>query len=97
MRPLFRRWLEPFRDLDAETITIANTFGTDHTSFDAVGLPGFQFLQDPHDYFSRTHHSNEDVLDRIQPEDLKQASVILAALVYDAATLNERLPRKPVE
>jgi Zn-dependent M28 family amino/carboxypeptidase len=97
VRPLFRRWLEPFRDLDAETLTDANTMGTDHLSFDAIGLPGFQFIQDPLDYGSRTHHTNEDVLDRIQPEDLKQASVILAAFAYDAANLDEKLPRKPTE
>ena len=97
VRPLFRRWLEPFRDLDAETLTIANTGGTDHQSFDAVGLPGFQFIQDPLDYGSRTHHSNEDVLDRIQPDDLKQAAVILAAFAYDAATVDQKLPRKPTE
>jgi carboxypeptidase Q len=97
LRPLFRGWLEPFRDLAAETITVANTAGTDHLSFDAVGLPGFQFIQDPLDYGSRTHHSNEDVLDRIQPEDLKQISVILAAFAYDAANLDQKLPRKAVD
>jgi hypothetical protein len=97
LRPLFRRWLEPFRDLAAETITTSNTSGTDHLSFDAIGLPGFQFIQDPLDYGSRTHHTNEDVLDRIQPEDLKQAAVILAAFAYDAAILDEKLPRKPTE
>jgi hypothetical protein len=97
VRPLFRRWLEPFRDLDAETLTISNTGGTDHQSFDAIGLPGFQFIQDPLDYGSRTHHSNEDVLDRIQPDDLKQIAVILAAFAYDAATLDQKLPRKPTE
>jgi hypothetical protein len=94
VRPLFRRWLEPFRDLDAETLSLSNTGGTDHGSFDAIGLPGFQFIQDPLDYRSRTHHSNEDVLDRIQPEDLKQAAVILAAFAFDAATAEQRLPRK---
>jgi carboxypeptidase Q len=97
LRPLFRRWLEPFRDLAAETISTSNTSGTDHLSFDAVGLPGFQFIQDPLDYGSRTHHTNEDVLDRILPEDLRQASVILAAFAYDAAMLDEKLPRKPTE
>jgi hypothetical protein len=97
VRPLFRHWLEPFRDLEAETLTIANTGGTDHQSFDAIGLPGFQFIQDPLDYGSRTHHSNEDVLNRIQPDDLKQAAVILAAFAYDAATVDQKLPRKPTE
>ena len=75
----------------------ANTASTDHISFDAIGLPGFQFIQDPLDYGSRSHHTNEDVLDRIQPEDLKQAAVILAAFAYDAATLDQKLPRKPAE
>ncbi len=97
VRPIFRRWLEPFRDLDAETITLSNTGGTDHIPFDAVGLPAFQFIQDPLDYFSRTHHSNEDLLDRIQSEDAKQAATILATFVYNAAMLDERLPRKPAE
>src|SRR5947208_710089 len=73
VRPLFRRWLEPFADLGAETLSLANTTGTDHLSFDAIGLPGFEFIQDPLDYRSRTHHSNEDVFDRIQADDLKQA------------------------
>jgi len=97
LRPLFRRWLEPFRDLDAETITASNTGSTDHISFDAIGLPGFQFIQDPLDYGSRSHHTNEDVLDRVPPEDLKQASVIMAAFAYDAANLDQKLPRKPAE
>ncbi len=97
VRPLFRRWLEPFYDLGAETLTLSNTGGTDHQSFDAIGLPGFQFIQDPIDYFSRTHHSNADVFDRIQPDDLKQAATILAAFVYQTATMDEKLPRKPAD
>jgi hypothetical protein len=95
VRPLFRRWLEPFRDLEADTITLSNTSGTDHGSYDAVGLPGFQFIQDPLDYWSRTHHSNMDVYDRAPAEDLKQAAVVLAAFAYDAAMEKEKLPRKP--
>ena len=67
MRPVFEKWFEPFKDLGAGTIALRNTGGTDHLSFDAVGLPGFQFIQDPLDYFTRTHHSNMDVYDRIQP------------------------------
>ena len=97
VRPLFRRWLRPFLDLEAETLTVANTGGTDHLSFDGIGLPGFQFIQDPLDYSSRTHHSNEDVFDRISAEDLKQAATILAAFVYNTAMLDEKLPRKPAE
>ncbi|GIW88880.1 MAG: hypothetical protein KatS3mg108_3204 [Isosphaeraceae bacterium] len=95
-RPLFRTWLNPFRDMGAATLTISPTFGTDHQAFDAVGLPGFQFIQDPIEYEPRTHHSNQDVFDRIQAEDLKQASVIMAAMVYQAAMADERFPRKPV-
>jgi len=97
LRPLFRRWLAPFGDLDAETISLANTGGTDHISFDAIGLPAFQFIQDPLDYMNRTHHSNEDVLDRIQSEDAKQAATIMAAFVYNAAMLDDPLSRKPAE
>ena len=93
-RPLFRRWLAPFRDLGAETLTFSDTGGTDHISFDTVGLPAFQFIQDPIDYFSRTHHSNMDVYDRVQAEDMKQASVIMAAFVYNAAMLDGAFPRK---
>jgi Zn-dependent M28 family amino/carboxypeptidase len=97
VRPIFRKWLQPFNDLGAETLTYRNTGGTDHLSFDAVGLPGFQFIQDSIDYESRTHHSNEDVFDRIQGDDLKQAATIMAAFLWNAATLDEKLPRKSSE
>jgi len=97
LRPLFRKWLEPLRDLEAETISASNTGGTDHLSFDAIGLPGFQFIQDPLEYGSRTHHSNQDTLDRLVAEDARQASVILAAMVYQAAMADEKLTRKPKE
>jgi carboxypeptidase Q len=96
MRPIFERWFEPFKDLGAGTIAIRDTGGTDHLSFDAVGLPGFQFIQDPLDYSSRTHHSNMDVYDRIQATDLEQAAAIIASMVYNAATRMEKLPRKPL-
>jgi hypothetical protein len=96
-RPIFRAWLAPFRDMGASTITISNTGGTDHLSFDGVGLPGFQFIQDPIEYETRTHHSNMDVFDRIQEDDMKQAAVIMASFVYHAATRDERLPRKPLD
>ena len=96
VRPIFEQWLAPFRDEGASTVTIRNTGGTDHESFDGVGLPGFQFIQDPLDYMSRTHHSNLDTYDRLQPADLMQASAILAAFVYQAAVRPERLPRKPL-
>ncbi|MGH7176343.1 MAG: M20/M25/M40 family metallo-hydrolase, partial [Tepidisphaeraceae bacterium] len=92
--PIFREWLIPFADLGATTVTISNTGGTDHQSFDGIGLPGFQFIQDPIEYNSRTHHSNEDVYDRIQPEDMKQAGTIMAAFLWNAANMEERFPRK---
>src|SRR5260370_33616770 len=94
MRPLFGEWLAPFRDLDVTTISIRNTGGTDHLSFDAVGLPGFQFIQDPLDYMTVTHHSGMDVFDRAVPGDLMQASAIIAAMVYETATREQMLPRK---
>jgi len=96
VRPLFRQWLIPFRDLGAATLSISNTGGTDHLSFDAIGLPGFQFIQDEIEYDSRTHHSNQDVFDRIQADDMKQAATIMAAFIYNAAMQNEKLPRKPM-
>jgi hypothetical protein len=95
VRPIFRKWLGPFREMGATTLTIANTGGTDHQSFDGVGLPGFQFIQDRIDYGTRTHHSNQDVYDRIQADDMKQAAVIMAAFVYNTAMMDEKLPRKP--
>jgi carboxypeptidase Q len=96
MRPVFEAWLAPFRDLGATTVSIRNTGGTDHQSFDAVGLPGFQFIQDRLDYFTRTHHTNMDTYDRLQKGDLMQASAIIASFVYNAATRPEMLPRKPL-
>jgi hypothetical protein len=94
VRPIFRAWLAPFKDRGASTLTLTNTGGTDHLSFDAVGLPGFQFIQDEIEYESRTHHSNMDVYDRLQEDDLKQASMIMATFVYHAAMRDEKLPRK---
>jgi carboxypeptidase Q len=96
MRPIFEKWFEPFKDLGAGTIALRNTGGTDHLSFDAVGLPGFQYIQDPLDYATRTHHSNMDVYDRIQATDLEQAAAIIASMVYNTATRAEKLPRKPL-
>jgi hypothetical protein len=95
-RPIFEAWLAPFADLGATTVTIRDTTGTDHLSFDAVGLPGFQFIQDPVEYGTRTHHSNLDVYDNAQAGDLMQASAILASFVYHAATREQMLPRKPL-
>jgi hypothetical protein len=96
VRPIFEQWLAPFKDEGAGTITIRNTGGTDHLSFDAVGLPAFQFIQDPLDYSSRTHHSELDVYDHAEPGDLMQASAIMATFVYAAANRPEMLPRKPM-
>ncbi len=96
VRPIFEAWMPPFKDLGMTTTSIRNTGGTDHPSFDAVGLPGFQFIQDPIEYDTRTHHSNMDVYDRLQPGDLMQASAIMASFVYNAATRDEMLPRKPL-
>jgi carboxypeptidase Q len=95
VRSLFRQWLMPFKDMGANTLSISNTGGTDHLSFDAIGLPGFQFIQDEIEYDTRTHHSNQDVFDRIQADDMKQAATIMAAFVYNASMRDEKLPRKP--
>jgi carboxypeptidase Q len=95
-RSIFRSWLTAFGDPTAQTITVQNTGGTDHQSFDRVGLPGFQFIQDPLDYDSRTHHYNMDVYERVVPDDMKQAASIMAFFVYNAAMRDEKLPRKPV-
>ncbi len=95
--PIFEAWMQPFKDLGMATLTMRNTGGTDHQSFDAVGIPGFQFIQDPIEYESRTHHSNMDVYDRLLPDDLKQATVIVASFVYNAAMRDQMLPRKPIE
>jgi carboxypeptidase Q len=96
MRPLFEAWLKPFQDLGVTTITIRNTGGTDHESFDAIGLPGFQFIQDPLDYGSVTHHSNMDVYDHAPPGDMMQASAVIASVVYQAANRPAKLPRNPL-
>jgi Zn-dependent M28 family amino/carboxypeptidase len=93
-RPIFSAWLEPFRDLGATTVTASNTGGTDHQSFDGIGLPGFQFIQDPIEYNTRTHHSNMDVYDHLIESDLKQMATIVASLVYHTAQRDARLPRK---
>ena len=94
--PYFRSWLAPFADMGATTLTMQNTGGTDHLSFDRVGLPGFQFIQDEIEYDTRTHHSNQDVFDRIQADDMKQAATIMAAFVYQTAMMDEKMPRKPM-
>ncbi|NRB64061.1 MAG: M20/M25/M40 family metallo-hydrolase [Saprospiraceae bacterium] len=95
--PIFRSWLQPFKDLDANTITLSNTGGTDHLAFDAVGIPGFQFIQDPMAYFARTHHSNMDNLDQLSGADLSQAATIIASFIWHTAQRDERLPRKSLK
>ena len=96
VRPIFRTWLAPFKDMGATTLSLSNTGGTDHLAFDAIGLPGFQFIQDAFEYDTRTHHSNMDVFDRIQADDMKQMSVILAMFVYQTAMMEDKMPRKVV-
>jgi hypothetical protein len=97
VQPIFEAWIHPFKDLGVDTLTMRNTGGTDHLSFDAVGIPGFQFIQDPIEYDTRTHHSNMDVYDRLQFDDLRQIAVIVADFVYNAAMRDQMFPRKPIE
>lgn len=94
VKPVFTQWLEPFNALGAKTVTISNTGGTDHLAFDAVGIPGFQFIQDEIEYDTRTHHTNMDSYDHLIGADLTQAATIVAAFVYNAANRDEKLPRK---
>ena len=95
-RPIFESWFAPFEDLGASTISINNTGSTDHVAFDAVGLPGFQFIQDPLEYFSRTHHSNMDTYERLSEKDMIQSVIIIASLVYNTAMRDKKIPRKPL-
>ena len=94
--PIFTAWLAPFADLGAYTVTLRNTGSTDHVSFDDIGLPGFQFIQDGLDYFTHTHHTNIDTYEHLEAKDMMQASVLMAAFLYDAAMRPEPLPRKPL-
>ncbi len=94
--PIFKDWFAPFADLGASTVTLRNTGSTDHIAFDEVGIPGFQFIQDPLEYGTRTHHTNMDSYDRISSNDLQQASIIVASFVYNTAMRDEKLPRKPL-
>jgi Zn-dependent M28 family amino/carboxypeptidase len=96
VRPILEEWMKPFRDLGMTTLSARNTGGTDHLSFDAVGIPGFQFIQDPMDYETQTHHSNLDVYERVRPDDMKQAALIMASFVYNAAMRDDMMPRKPI-
>src|SRR5476649_609535 len=94
--PIFQQWLAPFKDMGATTVTIANTASTDHAALDAIGIPGFQFIQDPMDYMLRTHHSNQDTYDKMVPDDMKQMATIVASFVYNTAQRDEMIPRKPL-
>lgn len=94
VREIFREWLAPFNSMGASTLTYANTGGTDHLGFDAIGLPGFQFIQDPIEYFTRTHHTSMDVFDKVIEGDLKHNAVMTAFFAWMAATRDEKLPRK---
>ena len=96
LRDVFESWFEPFHDLGASAVTIKTTGSTDHISFDEVGIPGFQFVQDPLEYGTRTHHTNMDSYDRVSANDLMQASVIVASFVYNTAMRDDKLPRKPL-
>ena len=93
--PIFREWMEPFRSLGMTTLTARNTGGTDHQSFDRVGLPGFQFIQDEVEYNGVTHHTNMDTYERLQPTDVTRMSTIVAGWAYLAANRSEMIPRKP--
>lgn len=95
LKPTFTKWFEPFHDLDAKTVTITNTGSTDHVAFDGVGIPGFQFIQEPMEYDTRTHHSTADTYDHLYEDDLKQSATIIASLIYHTAQRKDLLPRKP--
>ena len=94
VKPIFSSWFGPFSDLSASTVVLKDTSGTDHQSFDDVGLPGFQFIQDRLDYSSRLHHTHVDSYEHAVEADMKQASTILASFLYNAATMDERMPRE---
>lgn len=95
IRPIFDSWFSVFEDMGAHTVTIRNTGGTDHQAFDGVGLPGFQFIQDPIDYRTRTHHTNMDLYERLQASDLRKNAVIIATMVMQTANMDQKMPRKP--
>ena len=94
-RPHLRQWIAPLKDLGVTTISYRNTGGTDHLSFDAVGLPGFQFIQDPLDYETRTHHSDMDTFDRLHQADLEQAAIVEAIFLWNTSQRDAMMPRKP--
>lgn len=94
-RPVFEAWVEPLRDLGVTTVSLQKTSSTDHVPFDRAGIPGFQFIQDPMDYFSQTHHTNLDTYDHLHSDDMRQAAVVVATFLVHAANRVEMIPRKP--
>ena len=96
VKPIFEEWMKPLHDLGMTTIALRSTEGTDHLPFDYIGIPGFQFIQDPLDYFPYLHHTNQDVYDHCVEEDLVQSAIVMATFVYQTAMRDERLPRKPL-
>jgi carboxypeptidase Q len=94
--PIFNQWIAPLKDLGVTTVSMRNTGSTDHESFNEVGIPGFQFIQDPRDYETRSLHSNQDVYERLSATDLKQAAVVEAIFLYNTAMRDQMLPRKPL-
>ena len=94
--PILTAWMKPFADSGVSTLSLTSTFSSDHLSFDEVGIPAFQFIQDPIEYHTRTHHSNSDTLERLQPDDAIRNAVVVASFVYHAANREEPLPRKPL-
>jgi len=94
--PIFEAWIRPLHDFEVTTLTPQSVRGSDYLSFDDVGIPAFQFMQDRLEYNSRTHHSNMDVLDRVQRDDLVQMAVVVATFAYNTAMRDDKLPRKPL-
>jgi carboxypeptidase Q len=92
--PIFAQWIGPLKDVGVSTLSLRDTGGTDHDAFNAVGIPGFQFIQDPLDYGARTHHTNMDTYERLQKEDLAQAALVETMFVYNTAMRDQMLPRK---
>jgi hypothetical protein len=94
--PLLKEWLQPFSGMDAAAVVSSPTGGTDHVFMQAVGIPAYQFIQDPLDYGSRVHHSSIDTFDHLKADDLRQASVVLAGVLLEAANSAKTLPRMPL-
>ena len=96
VRPIFEEWIKPLHDLGVTTLVFQETTGSDHLAFDYLGLPGFQFIQDPLDYSTHVHHTNMDLYDHCVPEDIIQSAIVMACFVYHTAMRDEMLPRKPL-